>query len=496
MKKHIESFLLRFSSDQNGQTLIVSAVLMMCVLGMAGLVADVGDVYYNYNQLLSSTNAAALAGAGGLSTSGAQATANAALYSSQSGDNNAYGNLAITSYSSTLGCVTGTVATGVACVETGSTPAKANAIQVTQTAKVKTYFAAVLGTPYVSLTATATALMGSPNTTAQNIAVIIDTTHSMQDEDTTCGESRLTCALAGIQTFLQGLHPCTTDGCGTLSNGNYQNSLDRVSLFTFPELSNTAQQVYDTNCSGTNPSITPYTFPSPTATSYTPGQNGQAAPTYQITSFASNYQTLTTGLLSGLLNDIGSGLLNDSSGVVDAVGGDPGCAAMSDPGGEGTYYAGVLYAAQASLLAEQAANPGSQNAIIIVSDGAATSAQSQMSSTATASGTYPSYVSECEQAVTAADNVKAAGTTIYSVGYGSPSTGCTTDTGVYSSPCYTMQQMATPASNGKTYFYSDQGGIGDCPSGAAPSSLSGIFGAILSDFGPARLVPNSTFPSS
>jgi hypothetical protein len=51
---------------------------------------------------------------------------------------------------------------------------------------------------------------------------------------------------------------------------------------------------------------------------------------------------------------------------------------MSGPGGEGTYYAGVIYAAQAALTAEATANPGSQNIMILVSDGAATSSSSQM----------------------------------------------------------------------------------------------------------------------
>ncbi len=52
--------------------------------------------------------------------------------------------------------------------------------------------------------------------------------------------------------------------------------------------------------------------------------------------------------------------------------GGAGCTGITAPGGEGTYYAQVIYAAQAALVAQQTANPGSQNAMIILSDGNAT----------------------------------------------------------------------------------------------------------------------------
>lgn len=485
MKTTMRSFLRRAYRDENAQVLPMMAVLMVGFLGMTAMVADVGDVYYSYNELQASTNAAALAGAEGLPTSGAQATAYAKAYSSQSGGSNLYGNLNITNATYTLGCVTGSVSSGIRCISTGSGSNTANAIQVTQTAAVRTYFAAVFGTSSVSLTATATGLMPAPSTTAYNIAVVIDTTASMSTSDTSCGtgQTRLSCSLSGVQTLLGSLNPCTAAGCGSLTSGNYANSLDRVSLFTFPELSDAAQATDDTNCSGTRPGITPYTFPSSTGTTYSPGTT---SPTYQVTPYLSNYQTVTSGNPTGTLNG--------SSTTVDAVGGKSGCAGMSDPGGEGTYYAGVIYAAEASLIAEQAANPGSQNSLIIVSDGAATSSKSQMSSGAGSSGTYPSYNNECQQAVTAAQAGTAAGITVYSVAYGSPTSGCTTDSGSYTSPCYTMQQMASVPSGKGSTFYSDDSSSGACPATNAPAALADIFSAISAGFGKARLVPNGTFP--
>ena len=131
-----------------------------------------------------------------------------------------------------------------------------------------------------------------------------------------------------------------------------------------------------------------------------------------------------------------------------------GCAGLQDPGGQGTYYAGAIYAAENLLLAEQAARPGTQNAMIILSDGAATASQSQMASTAGSGGTYPSYNNECQQAVTAATwaaTQGTGGTRMYAVAYNSQTSGCTTDVSPYTSPCYTMQHMASNAA----YFYSD-----------------------------------------
>ena len=49
----------------------------------------------------------------------------------------------------------------------------------------------------------------------------------------------------------------------------------------------------------------------------------------------------------------------------------PSARAWQPPRRDGTYYAGAVYAAQSSLLAAEAANPGSKNAMIILTDGAA-----------------------------------------------------------------------------------------------------------------------------
>ncbi|MGC2161162.1 MAG: pilus assembly protein TadG-related protein [Silvibacterium sp.] len=519
--------LRRRVGSENGQVLPMMALLMIGFFGAVAMVIDVGDLYYAHNELVTSTNAAAMAGAEGLGTSSALAQANAYAYGSSAGEKNVYPILNVSEANPvvTMGCLSGGVATGVPCISNGY-GSNVNSIQVTQTAKVRTYFAGIFGTSWVTINATSTGLMGTPSENPQNIVVIVDTTGSMKDTDPSCGASRLTCSLAGLQELLGGLSPCLSDGCGSLTSGNYEYAADRVALFSFPELSSSTQDSSDTDCSAnTNPQTTPYTAPSPTGTSYNPGTGG----TYEVTGFLTNYQNVTSGQPQpGLSNLNGTG--SSASGVVEAAGGG-GCAAgMGGPGasggggkgsttstGYGTYYAGVLYAAQAALLAQQAAEAAQgitnvSNDIIILSDGAATASQSDMASTATNKGVYGttgSYENECQQSVTAANSIKAAGTTIYSIAYGSPTTGCTTDTGKYASPCYSMQQMAGNQASpglgaGSPYFYSDDSSIGACPStyyttgvgGAGAGALGSIFGSILSSFGPPRLVPNGDYPSS
>jgi hypothetical protein len=205
------------------------------------------------------------------------------------------------------------------------------------------------------------------------------------------------------------------------------------------------------------------------------------------------------GFVSDYRSSNSATTLSSSSDLVEAVGGKSGCTAMAGPSGEGTYYAGVIYAAQAALTAEATKYPGTQNVMILVSDGAATSSSSQMATgtqsttIATSGGTYPSYNNECQQAVTAAQYATNHGTTVYTVAYGSPSTGCTTDTGSYTSPCYTMQQMASSTAT----FYSDDnqsGTTSSCPAGKSVSAISNIFTQIAGNLTVARLIPNSLFP--
>jgi Flp pilus assembly protein TadG len=470
------TFFRRLLKNESGQMLPMMALLLVGMIGTAAMSIDLGRAFVSYRALQASTNAAALAGAQSLPNSTA-ATA-AASYSAGSGDHNANANLSnvtmVTGYPKLL-CLTTLTNVGMACVA----PANANAIQVKQQTTVPMLFAPIFGKTSLTLTATATASMRGSGLIPYNVAIIVDTTASMSDtdSDSQCSTTRLACSLAGVQTFLHQLAPCLSDEttCGTAVNGVVAHPVDQVSLFTFPNMTvGTVYKEYD--CSTSNPTIAPYTFPSSTGSSYTP-----SADTYEVVDFASDYRTSDT-----------ASTLNPNSDIVMAVGGKSGCSGMGDPGGEGTYYAGAIYAAEAALNAEQVANPNSQNVLILISDGDASATASAMPGASTTSGTYPSTKQQCHQAITAAAAATAAGTKVYAVAYGAEASGCSTDTSPSITPCQTMEGIASQPQ----YFFSDytqSGTTGSCISASQPTSnLNQIFTDIAGDLTVARLIPNGT----
>jgi len=459
--------LARLLKDQRGQALPIVAFLLVLLLGFAGLVLDFGHCYLCFRELQASADAAALAGAGNLPKS--TATATATSYSATSGSQNAQGNLAgVTMVSGypLLKCLSTLTAQGLACVS----PANANAVQVKEQVRVPLTFARLFGTTSATITATATAAMRGSSRSPYNVAIVLDTTASMGslDSDSNCNTSRISCALSGVQTLMSNLSPCgaSQSTCGTATNGDVANSVDRISLFVFPGLTSPTQAQYDYDCSSsTTPAISTYSYPT--------------LPTYQVIPFNSDYRVSDTSLS-----------LNTSSNLVIAAGGKASCTGIQAPGGEGTYYAGVIYAAQAALVTAQAANTGTQNVMIILSDGDANATSSHMSST-NSKGTYPSTVDQCHQAITAAQAASTAGTRVYTVAYGAEASGCSTDSPTIT-PCQTMQQMASMAST----FYSDYtatGGDSTCISASQPTtSLNQIFTEIAGDLSVPRLIPDNT----
>lgn len=466
----------RLLSEESGQVLPMVAFIMVGLLGLSGTVIDVGHIYVSYNELVAATNAAALAGAEALPNSDAATIAT--NYSAVSGNLNAHGNLPGVSMVSgypQIKCLTALTNESIPCVS----PGNGNAIFVKQQAVIPTYFARLFGLSSVTLVATAAAAMRGGVTPPHNVVIIVDTTASMNDKDSSsdCNNTRLSCALSGVRTLLQELTPCasTQSTCGTATNGNVPNSVDVVSLFAFPNVTQSTV-TYDTNCSGKTPTAQGYTFPTATASSYSPGSS---TATYRIVSFSSDYRVSDT-----------TTALNPLSQLTMAAGGKSNCPAMAAPGGEGTYIAGAVYAAQAALVAEKAANPGSQNVIVLLSDGDVSAKSTAMSGASTTSGTYASTVNQCQQLVTAARTATAAGTTVYTVAYGAESSGCSTDkTSI--TPCTTMQESASSAA---TFFsdYAATGGSSSCVSAARPTtSLNQIFTQIAGDFTTSRLIPTN-----
>ena len=521
MKNQTRPFLRRALKQQDGQVLPWVAFMMMLFLGMSAFVVDVGHAYYCYQELQAATDAAALAGAQQLLNSTAVSVANS--YGAQSGNYNTNPNLEVSGANSVsivpgypkMVCLNTVKTLGVPCLA----PNDANAIIVKEQAVVPTFFAQAFGIKTMTVSTTSTAAMASARAAPTNIAIILDTTASMTTVDSNCGAERITCAENGVQTLLEDLFPCNQVlGCGTVTNGVATNPLDQIALFTFPNVTvGTASKDYD--CSGsTNPTIPVYSFPSipaSTGSSYSP--SGSSTATYEILPFESDYKSSDA-----------VAALNTASALATAAGGGKSgsttCPGMAAPGGDGTYYAGSIYAAQAALNAQAAAEVAANskldpvNIIIILSDGEANADSSKMAST-TVSGTtvnynnpwpsgggatssitnYPSQLDQCQQAVAAANYAKGQGTQVFTIAYGSESSGCTTDTsGPQSSitPCQVMSQMASTNTATTNYFYSDynqSGSSSTCKSpGTSVTAISDIFAAIAQNFLLARLIPNGS----
>ena len=484
MKIRIGSSCLRRLSDEAGTSLILTAMLMVVFCGLAGLTVDLGRAYAIHRELQSSTDAATLAGAYEMSQSGATATsvsAEVAAYSAAQGGANAISTLPNVTVTTTLTCLSTLVAKGVPCV---GSPTGNNSLQVQQTYHMPTTFIRVLGVvgiqtdSAVPITTTSTAAMKGSLNERYNVAIIIDTTNSMtqNDTDAACGHTRIYCALQGVRTLLQNLSPCTPS-----STSSSCTPFDQVSLFTYPNVqANQASQ--DSTCPTSVPTILNYSLPSATAPWSAPTGT---APTYQITNYVSDYSATNQP----------NGGLRSTSPLTQAAGGKSGCSGMQAKGGVGTYFAGAIYAAQASLIAAQATNPNSLNALIILSDGDANSNAKITGSQKNGGTAYGSAQDLCQQAVTAAQAAALAGTRVYTVAYGAASSGCNTDTtgplaGI--SPCSTMQRMASSPA----YFYSDANASqnpGQCISPDEPSlDLNGIFVRIQLQLTQVHLIPDKT----
>ncbi len=525
------SLLRRTLGQQHGQVLPWVAFMMVLFLGMSAFVLDVGHAFYCKRELQAATDAAALAGAQSIKKG--SPTATVVAFSAEASGQNTYGSLPNVSLVpgypkyACLGNIT--KASCVTTTDASGNSVQANAIQVQEQANIPTFFARVFGIEQLAISATSTAAIVGAKNQITNLAIVLDTTASMQTVDSNCSSSggsaeRIVCAEQGVQILMQELSPCNTAlGCGAFSNGIAANALDQVAIFTFPNVTVGSAQD-DFNCSGSNPSIPVYSLPTIGTSSYPPSQSGtpSSSATYEVTPFLSDYKssdsTKALNTASNLAMATGAGV--NSSGKS--------CSGMQAPGGDGTYYAGVIYAAQAALTAQAAsertidssANP--QNVMIVLTDGEANAKSSKMA-TSEANGTalattsawpvgggatssitnYPSAFDQCQQAVAASNYAKSLGTQIYAIAYGSESSGCTTDTSGPQpniTPCTVMSEIASTNTATTVYFYSDykqSGSSSTCISPGSPlTDISSIFGQIGGNFLTVKLIPESVWPSS
>jgi putative Flp pilus-assembly TadE/G-like protein len=512
----------RSRRNERGQVVIwVVCIWVVFVIAMAAVVCDLGYVYCCYRQLQASTDAAALAGAEALPTATATvATSTAQLYGSYSGEKNLYTDMTILSVPSvTLGCSTTEKNLGIICTN----PAAANVVTVTQTAKVPLNFLsfftqALHGSPTLNIAATSEAVMKGAPGPPFNVAIIMDTTASMNSGTNSCGASYtpIECAREGMQYLLNELAPCA----GNVSPCGSAPPVDVVSLFVFPAW--TTASAPSAWCAGGAASGQHYYEAlggGPNNIPAAPGSEIQTPPggspiTYQLIPFSNDYQTSD-----------GAGL-NPNSDLVKAsghpVGTNNGC--LQAPGGAGTYYAGVIYAAQNALAYQKSLNPKSNNVMIILTDGDATSTCAQFTSPynvyytttnppsgcATPNGTTsfnsPNFMSatdECQQAIEAAWNATAQGTQVYTIGFASEASGCSSDTlnlglssAQYASlpwpltPCDTIEYMASSPA----YWFSDSASqcSANGPTAQPANTVQTIFPAIAANLTVSRLVPPGT----
>jgi hypothetical protein len=548
MNSHSENFARPARNSQRGQTFVMVAILLPVLLGMAALVIDLGYVYVSYQQLLAATQAAALAGGGAIPNVSAP-TATTAAFNYSGLSLNKYPNLQSVSLSVSLACVNPSSYPTLGlppCAVYPSCPSGCNMINVQETAKVKTFFAKIFGVNTVSLAASATAAAKGGQVPPYHIMMVLDGTGSMGNGlDTGCTQNGTSvtpeqCAEYGVQTLLNELDPCSvalTTCTPSSQPGTSLNADDQVGMMVFPAMcSSTAGGVTWQNC----PLLAAGSALTNTIANTTYAANDYACPptTIPYASYNNNPEYLVLGFQSNYRFSDTSGL-NTSSNIFKTVGvGTNNCGIVPDKVHYDTFYAGALEAAQDYLT--QNNQVGVQNVIIFLSDGDANTVantpcaagnQADMCGNVTqlsgpcASGTAPCGATsgltagiyppldDCEQAVQTATYAKGLGTLIYSISYGSETTGCAADKttynwkpaattyhgdGNYTTPCATMQGISsTPLTQ---YFFSvpmnDASNPTEttvCPNAVPLTALNQVFTTIASQLTVSRLVPVGDF---
>ena len=342
MKKNNASFAGPVRDGQRGQSLVMIAILLPVLLGMAALVIDLGYAYASYQELLSATQAAALAGGATIpNPSGPTASTVAQQYSAAkvgpTKELNWKANLQNVSTSINLACVSPALYPTLGlpqCNVYPSCPAGCNMIQVTTSAKVPTFFAKIFGVANIPITATATAAARGGGIPPYHVMLVLDTTASMgpPNLDTGCTQNGTSvtpeqCAQFGVQTLLDQLHPCPVGLASCQINpgqpGSYLNPVDQVGLMVFPGLcSSTGAGVTTGNCTvlpgpgGLTNTIVNTTYASaeyacpPTTIPQTSYNNN---PEYLILGFQGNFRTSDTSPLNtnaNLFKAIGAGTNN------------------------------------------------------------------------------------------------------------------------------------------------------------------------------------------
>ena len=479
--------LRRRLQHEDGQVLPMTALMMVVLVGFAGFVVDIGRVYIAQRQLQNAVDASALSVAQnmpddfrGFSTvpnfDGVAPSKNALFGFGVTADDPAVTfecSQDAPGYDPKTDSCPADASTqdqpNNLCQPAGAQPPNpagvgCNAVTVSESATVKSTFAAIFGFLHFRLSANATASAPQSGSapTPLNVEVILDTTPSMGQEGGPCGSAvtginrprvpyGIDCAKAGVRALLSGLSPCVITCTGNNPNpgnelgANVTDPLDEVGLVTYPALSNVNNRPVEVDCTDHNFSRNYVEYPTP----YPPPTQPQ--PGYDIIGLSSDYRT----------SDDPTAPLNPGSDLVQSVwwtqcpggvypGGD--YYGLKDTGQQTTYLAGALAEAQYQLT--QNARPNAVNVIIVLSDG-------QLNQVTFANGGHDN--NPCQSAAAAATAAKNTGTLIFSIAYDS-TLNCSDTSN--NSPYHNrrglqlMQNIATPNTQTQTYFY-NQPATGD-----------------------------------
>jgi Flp pilus assembly protein TadG len=443
----------RLRDSNNGQVMALFALSLVGVVAIAAFVVDVSRFYLANRQLQASSDAVATALADQLpdvkngTTTLATIEANAATYGAAPGNKNAGSDMTGVSLTFTPKCVTVNGSIPAWC--TASTP---NEIQIKQSATVNTMFAKVVGINSAAISATSTATMGGGKPIPAHIMIVLDRTGSMGPQGPSCnGGTKLTCAQAGIDAFLQGMDP----------------SVDSVGLVVLPPATSVAS-----------------------ACQNQPTKSGDPYYVNEATYDSASAAWVLVGLSNNYKASAGSSLNTNSNlyktyHCIQAFG--------------STAYATAIDQAQAVLTANHV--KGTQDAIVFMTDGEANYGPCTESGNVCTNNNSVYRTQPCHTAVASASSAKATGTWVYTIEYdanganinceGWKSSGsqggsnCNTGKGVQF-PCdevATIQAKATlqaMASDASKFYYLPQA-----------STLTTIFQDISADLGGTRLVDDN-----
>ncbi len=350
---------MRRGRGERGQILAIVVLALVALLGIAAFAIDVGYAYYAKRQLQSATDAAALAGAQDLPVA-ATAISTATSYAAA----NTPANLSGLSFTYQTKCTTTSVlATGC------NSATNPNALVVSGTASTDTWFAKIFGIDHFNIAAHANAC--SPcSASPVDIVIAIDRTGSMCTPKDAAGNCiDLDNAKDGVRTML----------------GMFNAPAAQIGMVAFPPVQTTA----------TSPCSAPYN---------SLGGNGY-----------DGYDSATRGYVTDTISGnykLPNNTLDPSSGLyLHTVQG--GTSACIEAGGN-TSYSEALRQAQAELQAHGRANV--PDYIVFLTDGEANIGSVYGPSTAYPPGNADDQ-RPCQTAIDVANGYKAAGTTIYSIGY-------------------------------------------------------------------------------